>query len=159
MPRGGARSGAGRKPTLSFLEKVAIGSHCQQLWREESDQKLNAVLDAKYETANLEWRKALDARAHGEPLSCYHADDVEFALEDDHRRASWRKPVRRPKGKAQAIAKRVATIETAKRGKKVSLRMVETCWDLFRATEKKLIADAGHLPTDGRAIASVNRKS
>jgi hypothetical protein len=143
MPRGGARSGAGRAPTLSFREKVAIGSHCEQLWRDEYEKKLNAALDARYENADVEWRKALDARARGEPPHYYHADDVELALETDHGRPSWGKPLRRLKGMAQAIIKHVAAIETAKRGIKVSPRMVLTCWKLFRATETKLIADAG----------------
>jgi len=142
----------GRPPTLTYMQQIAIGACAERLWRAEEKKEVDAACEAAHRTVAVEHRKAREARDRGEPLDPYHEENVLFALAtDQYGEGSDDEPNRvvtvsgkRPWGKRDQIKAKVAAIATDHYGRKITTRMVDKCWKLFRALEAE--------PSDGRHI-------
>ncbi len=149
MPRGGRRVGAGRKPRLTYFEKLAIGAQCERLWREVCQRAEKDAIDQATFRAREQWAKAA-AVPRGERQAFIESryfqddylDDVRFALKedqgiepvDDDREPDRVVTIRpaRPKGHRTRIISKIA----GERG--ASERMVERCWKEFRAVQRRI---------------------
>lgn len=139
MPSGGKRKGAGRKPKLEPMARLAVGAHCERLWSDEYEAKLAKEVDASLVNVHNEHKSA-----HRIPIKerkawvkseagQNHIEDVEDALRLDQGLSDEDIPSRliqvkakRPKGIRSKIMKAVAEAEG------ISPRMAESCWKEFR---------------------------
>ena len=156
MPRGGKRTGAGRKAgrTFSKLDRWRFGAHCERLWRAAGKENEERAVTKKHPIVRRIWAKAqavpatdrkswLESVEGGEYL-----EDVESALceeqgipfdpDDPDTRPDRVMSIRptRPKGLRKFIIWQVAKEETERLGRDVSERMVLECWKEFRRIEK-----------------------
>ena len=151
MSRGGRRAGAGRKPVLSELSRLAIGARCEELWRNEWKAGVKRAVTAATATVAVEWQSVnaipVAERKRWLRPNAYddHRDNIEFALREQQKIAASdeRDPCRgirivprRPKGRREAIVDQVSEEQSAKRGVLVSRRLVESCWKEFRRVEQ-----------------------
>lgn len=146
MPRGGRREGAGRKPVLDIMARLAVGAHCERLWRDEQALSAERAIAKATSNVRVEWKKAasipISKRGSWLRSDAYRdfKDDVELAIreqlgtpdDDEDTPRILRIDVPRPKGKRDAIIKHVATQESATRGTEIAESMVRNCWKEFR---------------------------
>ena len=150
MPRGGKREGAGRHPTLGFADRLTIGSECEHRQRLEAEAGLQAARDQLFGKSDYDEQIA---RLHAIPVSerkgffdtCEgqdHAEEIEFARREmagidahDPSQAPrvFRLRAPRPYGVRNRIEAEVAEWATERYGKRISTRLVKTCWDEFRS--------------------------
>jgi hypothetical protein len=133
----------GRRPTLTYMERIAVGAAAERLWRAERKKEMDTAYEAAHRTVAVERRKARGARDRGEPLDPDHEDNVLFALAtDQYGEGSDDEPSRvvtvkgkRPWGKRDQIKERVAAAATNHYRRAITSRMVDKCWKDFRALE------------------------
>lgn len=154
MARGGSGRGQGRKPTLSYYDRIRVGARCETLWRRAIERRLAEkvadTFDGAYdEYANLQ-RIPVSMRA---AYVKRHKERLEFDIEADIRTRlglEGNEPyplvttvsVSRPKGLKPAIIERVSKCATRLCGTPVSNRLVEACWKDFRRLESRLRSDS-----------------
>jgi len=160
MARGGPRAGAGRKPQLDAMTRLAIGGHYERLRREMIDAALDMKFSRDHESTIEVWEEARQHRKKGQPLDPEHSANVEIALTQDrginidlaraldsglaeHERPSRLETVsvRTPKGIGIPLMKKVAEAETKKRGTKITHRQVREYWKEFQRLNQKLDED------------------
>jgi len=133
----------GRRPALTYREKIAVGATAERLWRGEMKMEWATAYEAAHRAIAEEHRAAREARDRREPLDAYHEENVLFALAtDQYGEGSDDEPSRvvtvtpkRPWGKREQIRDKVAAIATDHYGSEITSRMVDKCWKLFRALE------------------------
>ena len=135
MPRGGKRPGAGRNRVLDDMERLRIGGHCERLWREAVQQSLHREIDAA--TKNVQRERKLLEREKGAKKVALDDEDLLDALRLDQGLADDETPSRllsvrpkQPKGRKPKIKADIAATHG------LTERMVQTCWDEFRAIHK-----------------------
>jgi hypothetical protein len=151
--RGGKRVGAGRSRKLNHLERIYLGSLCEQrfqtLWdqarwrRWEERAGVNELhkLQERFRSVPVTERKSFRTSSEGRELS----EDIEFSIREIRRTPSFVDEIRRgftlnaprPKGVKADICEAVAAEVTAKWNVKgISRRYVQRCWDEYRAFER-----------------------
>jgi len=148
--RGGKRPGAGRKPKLTELQRLRVGGHCERLWREAAEKKLQSAIAERSAAVQETYERArwvpLKDRGHwiSSDAGEEYLDDVDFALREEQQiTADNSTPpsrlltvhVARPKGVHDEIVAKVA------QHYRISERLTQTCWDEFRRIEKRLRED------------------
>ena len=152
--RGGKRQGAGRKPTLSELDRLAVGAEANsRIWR-ATEAWVRARVEAKHERYNL---KEKSTRVRSIPLPerkrwSQHSEDDGSTAGDavyDVRDAigAWMRdgskkvivsPGRAGYGLRREIITAVSADWSRKRGRSISPRLVERCLEEYRAIERRL---------------------
>ena len=156
MPRGGKRSGAGRKPILSKKQSFIVGQHCEVLKRatchEINETRLAECLDLVNDEWNIAkaipqhkrkaWRLEQDALyekedAHGNKTPEGYFVDVETALKEQQGidEESDIKPSRILRIEEQkkcpyGLRKKIIADVASQTG--LTERMVEKCWKKYR---------------------------
>ena len=135
-PRGGRRDGAGRRPVLTEMERIAVGARCERLWLEEREVGENAAIASATRNLRAEHREAANVpvserAAWIKANRLDHEENVEEALQLD-RVILQRVIGKRPKGKRKAIIAQVAS------ERNISKRLVKTCWKESRRIRKDL---------------------
>lgn len=153
MPRGGRRLGAGRKPALGTIERLAIGAQCERLWQEEWSASLDRTKNDALRGLSREWKEAdsvpVPERASwlGTLAGEEYLENVEFArrellqIPDENeepapRLIHFNGP--RPKSHRKGIMSAVAREQSLLRAVPISVRLVEACWKEFRALQRRL---------------------
>src|SRR3954453_1737008 len=152
MPRGGKRFGAGRKtgPTLTWDERMWIGGECAHIYREarphdkaihlqvqrlaQRSAPLRGILD-KYELLKalpLEQRKRRRHEQRDEWV-----EDVR-AMRDEMGGDRITLPGIRPQRNRPAVLKKVAESASVRFSRRVTARMVRTCWQEFNHLQSSL---------------------
>lgn len=150
MSRGGVRSGAGRKPALTALQRMSLGADCESRFNRYAAAKLDAAV-----ASALDRQPEYDAmmkEVHSIPVG-ERADWLSSEAASDHRddvegimRSQFRVPddfdgpvgrgihvrVTKPYGVKRAIIDEVAAEAALSLGISVSSRLVRECWDEFR---------------------------
>lgn len=150
MGRGGARTGAGRKPALDWYEQLWIGGTCERMW---NDERAAAKVKALAEFNGRTELPALYAGPRGVPLNrraTYltsnrferHVSDVEEERRTLARMSNedtaepprlFQVRVPRPMGKRLPVIATVAALASERFEKPVTGRTVRECWERMRA--------------------------
>lgn len=140
MPRGGPRPGAGRprRRLLDAFYRLTIGDRCEQLWREAWQAALQARINAPSEYLKAVAKIQSIPLAGRRRLTPDQRDNIKFALREDQRRVGRREKrlvtvtAPRPWGLRKPIIERVAREESKKCDRRITPRMVKSCWDESR---------------------------
>lgn len=153
---GGKRSGAGRKPSLSFWERMDIGCLCETKWRAMSEtaslsafQAQPHIIDVQEEQNRLinipvklrgGQERLPDGLTVAETLEEV-SREIDVTLQEAGTSRLVSVPLRRPQGAKQKVLEEVAALLRQAEGKKLTNRMIKTCWDEFRALEREIKSD------------------
>lgn len=135
--------GRGRKPILTWFEKLAVGGECERLWKALAEQQATAIRHARPHLCEVRKNQAILAavalasretrvwRDGARQISSEIADifsDVEI------------QPIRlkRPYGKRSEILEAAIKWCATTYSKPISQRRAQDCWDAFSATMKRL---------------------
>ena len=155
MPRGGSRSGSGRKPSLEYLDQLDVGGECERRWLDLRQAQEDKALAAIY--VGTEYSELIKT-AHAVPLEDRvdrltnfeggdYRDDVDGALREmqgidlmsDEAPARLRTiAVTRPYGARATIEREVAAWATERFGRTISVRTVRSCWISLRKLKTRL---------------------
>lgn len=153
MPRGGARENAGRKPKLTFEERLEIGSECEERWREADKANIEAEFAKTTQNVSKEHAKANQVPVHERKAWLKsqagrdYKDDVSLALREDQdisdeeerdRPRILQITVKRPKGPGKQIIQQVAAQESKRLNREISIHMVKRCWAEFRKLQRRV---------------------
>lgn len=153
MPRGGARSGAGRPSVLTAMEKLAVGAACERLWNEElnarEEAKIRARLGPVYASL-IDEQRAIPVAERAGYLDSLEAEERAEEIEEARRNIAAMEDddydeaprlisvvVSRPYGKRDPIIQQVAAWASNRFGKRVSERQTRECWDLMRSAVRE----------------------
>jgi len=157
--RGGGGRGAGRRKSLTMLERIAIGSAAENLSKDHARENAYCRIRARVITDEIKERWAIAASIPIDERRAWlqsfegqdHEEVIEFALlevtrvgkldedpasaldEVDIAPRIFSEPIKTPYGKRPQILAIVSKCAARKLQKPVSARMVDKCWKLFRA--------------------------
>ncbi|NML95152.1 hypothetical protein [Novosphingobium olei] len=139
--RGGARSGAGRKSTLTELARLWIGSECERVFREIAAKQAKIQHDDDLaRTALPEFWAWINAKPVAEREAFLQSDDFREHQESiaDERPLLKLTPVKRPYGLRARVIKQVATAASERYGVLVKNSLVNDCWEEWRTLQSRL---------------------
>jgi hypothetical protein len=150
---GGKRSGAGRKPSLSFWERMRIGGLCEEKWRATSEAAALSAFQAQphiidvQEEQNRLMKIPVKLRGSQKPLpdGLTVAETIEEVSQEIDAILSSAGasryvsiPIRRPQGAKEGVLEEVFVLVSGIPSQKISKRMVKKCWDEFRSVEARI---------------------
>lgn len=135
--------GRGRKPILTWSEKLAVGGECNRLWCALSEQRALAEYRARpnlVDVKKFQSELALvpvdvrNSRVHRDALRQTSSDiaDILSGVETQPIR------MKRPYGKRTEILDAAIRWCAAKYRKPIGRRRAQDCWDAFSAMMKRL---------------------
>ena len=145
---GGKRSRAGRKPSLSFWERMHIGGLCEEKWRAMSEAAALSAFQAQPHIIDVQEEQnrlvtiPVKLRSSQRPLhdGLTVAETIEeVSQEIDATLSSVGSsryvsiPIRRPQGAKENVLNEVVR-GMPSRG--ITKRMVKKCWDEFRSLQR-----------------------
>jgi hypothetical protein len=149
--RGGARSGAGRKPVLTSEQRLEIGALIHDMIWRQTRARFDKALETKLAEDDLPMLWAgLDRMRHDHPdVRDRQLADIQAAIEEGilQGRRYIPGPIRTAPGIRQSIVRGVARAASQRWRLTVSERMAERCLEEYRALKARIDADmADYVP-------------
>ncbi|WP_143274212.1 hypothetical protein [Bradyrhizobium canariense] len=145
--------GRGRKPILSWVEKLTVGGECNRLWWELADQQAKAKHWSQPHQRLVKKQQSdlvaapVDVRDHKvwkDGVRRASAEIAEILSEAGAARLTVIH-LKRPYGKRTEILDAAIRWCAAKYGKTISQRRAQDCWDEYSATMKRLQSEPTEL--------------
>jgi hypothetical protein len=158
---GGRRANSGRKQSLSFQQRMEIGSLCEAKWSAMSEaaawleyESKPYIIDIREEQSRL---SAISVKFRSDQKSTPDSEsnelltvaeridevsqEIDATLDSEGASRFSSTPVRRPQGAKEGLLGEVVESIGRVTGKKITKRMVKKCWDEFRSVQTRLKSD------------------
>jgi len=153
--RGGKRSGAGRKETLSEFARIGVGGYVEKRLVEALNMRFRADVRAKYAGTGLEDKWAILNQIEPNPKTGKRslrgeARELQLDIQDNIKSRTgaariFLNPGQRLAGR-EAILREVAAQLSSELGRRVTPRYVEKCLEAHRAFEKRRALEGDYKP-------------
>jgi hypothetical protein len=155
---GGRRPNSGRKQSLSFAERMEIGSLCEAKWSamseasslsdyesqphindvREEQSRLNIIpVKSRSDQQSLPESKSTELLTVTETIDEV-SQEIDALLEAAVASRFSSNPIRRPQGVKEGLLEEVVESIGSIAGKKITKRMVKKCWDEFRSVQTRI---------------------